>query len=133
MTRATAHIGTVDFATTIEVAGRTITADEPADNGGQDAGLAPYDLLTASLSACTAITLRMYAERKQIPVERIGVSLRMRKLEGEEVTEMSREITLEGNLSQEDRDRLLAIAERCPVHRALTHEIRIVSALANPD
>ena len=64
MARATAHIGTDDYATQIVAGGHSLNSDEPADNGGKNAGPAPYDLLLASLSACTAITLRMYAERK---------------------------------------------------------------------
>jgi putative redox protein len=121
------------YANEVRAGRHHLPASEPAEIGGDDSGPGPFDYLLASLGACTSITLRMYAERKQIPVERIGVSLRMKKIEGEDITELSREITLEGDLSQADRDRLLAIAERCPVHRALTHEIRIVSALANPD
>ncbi len=119
------------YANEVRAGRHHLPASEPAEIGGDDSGPGPFDYLLASLGACTSITLRMYAERKQIPVERIGVSVRMRKIEGEDVTELSREIALEGDLPQEDRDRLLAIAERCPVHRALTHEIRIVSALAS--
>jgi putative redox protein len=120
------------YANEVRAGRHHLSASEPEDIGGDDSGPGPFDYLLASLGACTSITLRMYAERKQIPVERIGVALRMKKIEGEgaEITEMSREIALEGDLSQDDRERLLAIAERCPVHRTLTHEIRIRSALA---
>ena len=115
------------YANEVRAGRHHLPASEPAEMGGDDSGPAPFDYLLASLGACTSITLRMYAERKQIVVERIGVALRMQK--SDEATEMTREITLEGDLSQEDRERLLAIAERCPVHRTLTGEIRIRSAL----
>lgn len=121
------------YANEIRAGRHHLPAGEPLDMGGDDSGPAPFDYLLASLGACTSITLRMYAERKQIAVERIGVALRMEKIEAEggEITEITREITLDGDLAQEDRDRLLAIAERCPVHRTLTHEIRIKSALVS--
>ena len=120
------------YANEVRAGRHHLPTSEPVESGGDDSGPGPFDYLLASLGACTSITLRMYAERKEIPVERIEVALRMRKIEenGAEVTEMAREISLEGTLSQEDRDRLLAIAERCPVHRTLTHEIRIRSSLA---
>ena len=118
------------YANEVRATHHHLKASEPADIGGDDSGPGPFDYLLASLGACTSITLRMYAERKQIPVEWIGVGLRMTKIEGTEITEMTREIALEGDLSQEDREKLLAIAGRCPVHRTLTGEIRIKSVLA---
>jgi len=123
MTRATAHIGTVDYATTIEVAGRTLTADEPPANGGKDAGLAPYDLLTASLSACTAITLRMYAERKGWPLTGADVTIHFHREETKEIIE--RVITLHGDLSDEQKARLADISERTPVTKTLRAGLEI--------
>src|SRR5579859_5085065 len=90
-----------------------LPADEPEEAGGADAGPGPFDYLLAALGACTSITLRMYAERKQIEVERIGVALEMER--NEAFTEITRQIRLDGDLSEDDRQRLLAIAERCPV------------------
>jgi putative redox protein len=121
------------YANEVRAGRHHLPASEPAEMGGDDSGPAPFDYLLASLGACTSITLRMYAERKQIAVERIGVALRMRKIEadGADITEITREITLDGDLAVDDRDRLLAIAERCPVHRTLTREIRIRSALTS--
>lgn len=106
-----------------------LPADEPEEAGGEDAGPAPFDYLLAALGACTSITLRMYAERKQIEVSRIGVALELERKEA--FTEITRRITLDGDLSEEDRQRLLAIAERCPVHKILTGEVRIQSALTS--
>jgi len=117
------------YANEVRATHHHLKASEPADIGGDDSGPAPFDYLLGALGACTSITLRMYAERKAIPVERIGVALRMEKIEGTEITEMTREIALEGDLSHEDREKLLAIAGRCPVHRTLTGEIRINSVL----
>ena len=117
-----------------------ITADEPADVGGNDAGPGPYELLLMSLGACTSMTLRMYAELKKLPLERVRVKLSHRKIHAQDcvecetkegkLDEITREITLEGALSEEQRKRMLEIADRCPVHRTLTSEIRILSRLA---
>ncbi len=123
MTRATAHIGTVDFATTIAVAGRTITADEPPDNGGKDAGLAPYDLLTASLAACTAITLRMYAERKGWPL--IGADVEVHFYRDGDIEKIERTITLHGELTGDQVTRLGDISERTPVTKTLKNGLKI--------
>ncbi len=123
MARANAHIGTVDYATTIEVAGRTITADEPPANGGQDAGLAPYDLLTSSLAACTAITLRMYAERKGWPLTGADVAIHFYREEAKEIIE--RTITLHGDLTDEQKARLGDISERTPVTKTLKAGLEI--------
>ena len=123
MPRPPAHIGTIDFATTIDVAGRTIIADEPADNGGKDAGLAPYDLLTASLSACTAITLRMYAERKGWPLTGADVEVHFYR-EGER-EKIARTITLHGELTGEQITRLGDISERTPVTKTLKNGLDI--------
>ncbi|MCP5145045.1 MAG: OsmC family protein [Gammaproteobacteria bacterium] len=122
-------------------AGRhAITVDEPPSVGGNDAGPGPYDLLLMALGACTSMTLRMYAEHKQLPLTRVRVRLMHRKIHAADcaecettagmVDEIVREIEIEGDLTPEQRSRLLEIANRCPVHRTLTSEIRIVSRLA---
>ena len=117
-----------------------ITADEPAEVGGNDAGPGPYELLLMSLGACTSMTLRMYAELKKLPLERVRVQLSHRKIHAQDcvecetregkLDEITRVITLEGALSEELRKRMLEIADKCPVHRTLTSEIRILSSLA---
>ncbi|OGT84135.1 MAG: osmotically inducible protein C [Gammaproteobacteria bacterium RIFCSPLOWO2_12_FULL_52_10] len=114
-------------------------ADEPADVGGNDAGPNPYAYLLMGLGACTSMTLRMYAEHKQLPLQRVRVRLSHRKVHAKDcsdcetregkIDEITREITLEGELTDEQRQRLLEIANRCPVHRTLTSEIKVRSQL----
>ena len=117
-----------------------IRADEPVAAGGLDTGLSPYDLLCASLGACTAMTLRMYADLKSIPLERVSVELKHDKIHAADCAEcetregridrIERLITLEGNLDPLQRARLLEIADRCPVHRTLHSEVLIRTQLA---
>jgi len=116
-------------------------ADEPADLGGGGKGPNPYDLLLAALGACTSMTLRMYARHKGWPLERVAVTLRHEKIHAKDcadcetktgkVDRIEREIVVEGPLDDTQRQRLLEIAERCPVHRTLMEEKRIVSRLAD--
>jgi putative redox protein len=127
------------FTNTMRDGRHTLTADEPADVGGNDAGPGPYELLLMSLGACTSMTLRMYAELKKLPLERVRVKLSHRKIHAQDcvecetkegkLDEITREISLEGALTEEQRKRMLEIADRCPVHRTLTSEIRILSSL----
>jgi len=104
-----------------------LIADEPVSVGGADAGPAPFDFIMSGLGACTSMTLRMYAERKELPLKRISVALRHDKIEVDGVMRdrIHRDITLEGNLSDEQRQRLLEIANKCPVHRALSQSIQL--------
>ncbi len=109
-----------------------LVADEPASMGGGDAGPAPFDFIMSGLGACTSMTLRMYAERKSLPLTRISVALSHDKIEVEGVMRdrISRDITLEGDLSEEQRQRLLEIANKCPVHRALSQSMLLDCALS---
>lgn len=128
MTRATAKIGLTDFATEISVGGHTLTADEPPDNGGQDAGPAPYDLLLASLGACTAITLRMYAGRKNWPLNGVAVGLHFRREDKAEF--IDRTVRLDGDLDEAQIARLLDICERTPVTLTLKNGLTITTRRA---
>ena len=112
-----------------------LTADEPATVGGADSGPTPYDLLLAGLGACTAITVRMYAERKGWPLRRVTVRLRHRRIHATDcagcetstgqLDQIERELQFDGELTQDQRAKLLDIAERCPVHRMLHSEVLI--------
>jgi len=123
----------------ISVGAHRLIADEPREAGGSDAGPDPYSLLLASLGACTAMTLQIYARRKEWPLERVEVRLRHSRIHAEDcevcetrrgsVDRIERQISLSGQLSEEQRGRLLEIAARCPVHRTLTSEISIVDTL----
>ena len=108
-------------------------ADEPESMGGNDAGPAPFDFLMAGLGACTSMTLRMYAERKSLALTHVSVSLSHDKTElnGQQHNRITRQITLVGNLSDAERQRLLEIAEKCPVHRALSQSFVLESQLVN--
>lgn len=118
-----------------------LIVDEPQAGGGNDAGPGPYEYLLIGLGACTAMTLRMYAERKDLPLRRVHVHLSHRKIHAQDcadcetregkVDESTREIRLEGDLTEEQRERLLEIANRCPVHRTLTSEIKVRSCLSD--
>ncbi|MAB15474.1 bifunctional alpha/beta hydrolase/OsmC family protein [Parvibaculum sp.] len=112
-----------------------LTADEPEDLGGMDSGPTPYDLLLAALGACTSMTLRMYADRKKWPLERVRVDLTHKRVHAEDCADcetetgmievLTRDITVTGDLDEAQREKLLEIADKCPVHRTITHEMHI--------
>ena len=114
-----------------------LIADEPKDAGGLGSGPGPYDLLLAALGACTSMTLRLYADLKKIPLARTQVRLRHHRIYAKDCAEcetkegmldrIDRVITLEGDLTAEQRARLMEIADKCPVHRTLTSEVSIRS------
>lgn len=110
-----------------------LLADEPISLGGADAGPAPFDFLMAGLGACTAMTLRMYAERKGLPLTRVSVSLSHDNVSADGVKRdrFLRHITLHGDLTGEQRARMLEIANICPVHRALSQSLMIESGLVD--
>jgi putative redox protein len=132
--------GAGKFQQEISVGAHRFLADEPVAAGGLDSGPTPYDLLAAALGACTAMTLRLYAEAKQLPLERVGVELRHEKIHAADcadcetregkVDRIERVIELEGPLDAVARQRLLEIADKCPVHRTLHAEIRVSTRLA---
>ena len=134
----TAHAGTTGFRTDIQARGHAFVADEPLASGGADSGPTPYELLLAALSGCTAMTLRMYADRKGWPLGEIRVSLRTARAHEPDceqcaraavgVGQIERRVELEGPLTDEQRTRLLQIADRCPVKQTLERGIHIVDA-----
>ncbi|HET9948927.1 MAG TPA: OsmC family protein [Longimicrobiales bacterium] len=128
-----------DFAQEVTVGPHVLLADEPVAFGGTDTGPNPYELLLAALGACTSMTVSLYARRKEWPLEAVTVRLRHAKVHREDcencdrpdakLDRIEREVELQGSLSAEQRDRLLEIANRCPVHRTLTSEIDIRTTL----
>ena len=118
-----------------------LPADEPIAVGGDDSGPGPYDYLLAALGACTSMTMRLYAERKGIAAERFSVRLSHRRVHAEDcadcettegnIGEITREITIDGEVPEAALARLMEIADRCPVHETLTHEIKIRSRLVS--
>ena len=126
-----AFAGTTPYSVSLsDDFGHEWLADEPADEGGGNIGPSPKLLLLSSLGACTAITLQMYAIRKKWPMESIEIQLQLNP-EGDPSsgTDIVRKIKLKGDLSAEQQERLLQIANVCPVHKILAGEVRITSSL----
>ncbi|MBL8642448.1 MAG: OsmC family protein [Rhodospirillaceae bacterium] len=129
------------YSNHVRVGRHSLLADEPVNVGGDDAGPSPHDWVMAGLGACTSMTIRMYAARKELPLKKVSVRVWMRKIKAAdcpdcttkegEVTEMMRDITLEGDLTPEQKTRLLEIANKCPVHKTLSGEIKIRTAVVN--
>jgi uncharacterized OsmC-like protein/alpha/beta superfamily hydrolase len=134
-----AEAGTGNYAQVIAAGGHRLRADEPESAGGGDTGPAPYELLMAALGACTSITLRMYANRRQLPLGRIAIRLTQPRTHAEDcenceqpdarMNSIDREITLEGELDAAQKQKLLEIADKCPIHRILEPSIRITTRL----
>ncbi|MBN9584055.1 MAG: osmotically inducible protein C [Afipia sp. 62-7] len=121
----------------ISVGKHRMIADEPVSVGGGDTGPGPYDFLLAGLGACTSMTMRLYADRKSMPLDRVTVKLKHGRIYAKDcedcetkegmISKIDREITMDGNLDAEQRAKLMEIADKCPVHRTLTSEIKIVT------
>ncbi|KAB7755418.1 OsmC family protein [Mycolicibacterium mucogenicum] len=133
-----AESGAGKYTQEIIAGGHRLIADEPRPFG-DDAGPSPYDLLLSALGACTSMTIRMYADKKGLPLEQVRVSLRHSRIHAKDCAEcetqqgmvdhIDRDIELIGDLDDEQREKLLAIAERCPVHRTLTSSVHVSTSL----
>jgi len=129
------------FQQMIAVGDHRLIADEPVDAGGTDSGPGPYDLLLAGLGACTSMTMRLYADRKSIPLARTTVTLKHSRIYAKDcedcetkegmISQIERVIAMEGSMDEDQRAKLLDIADKCPVHRTLTSEIKIVTKVAD--
>ncbi|MTI20620.1 OsmC family protein, partial [Fulvivirga sp. RKSG066] len=127
------------FTTQVRAGDHSFLADEPESVGGKNLGPTPYDLLIAGLGACTSMTLRMYADRKKWPLEEVTVHLEHSKehakdcetceKDNSKIDKISREIELKGDLDDEQRKKLIEIADKCPVHKTLHNEISITTKL----
>jgi uncharacterized OsmC-like protein len=127
------------YVQNISIGPHILQGDEPSKVGGSDAGPDPYELLLASLGACTGITLRIFADRRQWPLEGVRISLSHAKVHAEDcaacdteirmVDRIDMEVSFLGELSEDQRQKLMEIASKCPVHRTLTSEIQICARL----
>jgi uncharacterized OsmC-like protein/fermentation-respiration switch protein FrsA (DUF1100 family) len=129
------------FQQSVSIGPHRLLADEPVATGGEDSGPGPYDFVLAGLGACTSMTMRLYAERKSMPLDRVTVTLKHNKIHAEDCAECETRagmldqidllIAMEGDLDAEQRKKLMEIADKCPVHRTLTSEIHIVTHAAD--
>ena len=139
----TVHSSAAGFAQEIAVGRHRLTADEPASAGGTDTGPNPYDFLLAALGSCMSMTVALYARRKHWPLDGVTVRLRHSRIHAADcehcdttdglLDQIDCDIELAGELSEEQRLRLLEIADKCPVHRTLTSEIHIQTHLTRGD
>ena len=123
------------FTQKIQIGSHQLEADEPVSFGGTDAGPSPYDLLLAALGSCTSMTIGLYARKRRWPLENITVSLRHSRIHAADcedcetkegkIDRIELDVQLTGSLTGEQREKLMEIAERCPVHQTLTSEINI--------
>lgn len=120
-----ATIGKDQYKTIIRTENHVIIADEPEDLGGSDQGLSPTELLASALGACTCITLRMYVDRKQWQLHSIEAKITITQDAVSGTTNFQRDISFQGVLDEVQKERLLSIANKCPVHKILSNKIEI--------
>lgn len=129
MIKVKAHITTDHYKTTLSNERHELIADEPLGNGGANLGFSPSELLCNALAACTCITLRMYADKKQWPLRDVKVEVELERNATATDTTIKRHVELFGDLTAEQRERLLAIANLCLIHKTLTNPIHIETIL----
>jgi putative redox protein len=133
------HLGKTNYKTVMTAGSHELIADEPENVGGNDEGPDPYDYLLMALGSCSVITMKMYADRKGWPVEDIYIEMRHYKAHAEDcedcddpkarIDKIEKDIIVEGELSEEQLDRLLEISKKCPVHKTLLNDVEIVSTV----
>lgn len=125
ITTLSSHFAGTNYTTVIQSDDHQIITDEPEEDGGQNLGFDPFELVLAALATCTTATMKMYADRKGWKVEKIDIQLRMEEID--KVQHIQSDITIEGELDEEQRKRMLIIAQKCPVHKILTNPNVIVT------
>ena len=130
MANIEAHISTGHYQTVLSNNRHELIADEPPELGGTDLGFSPNELLCSALAACTCITLRMYADRKAWPLTDVTAHITSERNNESNTTQFNRQISLIGNLTEEQKARLLVIANQCPIHKVLTNPIVIETQLS---
>jgi putative redox protein len=133
------HLGNENYKTVMTAGNHELISDEPEKVGGKDLGPDPYDYLLMSLGSCSVITMRMYADRKEWPVEDIYIEMRHFKDHADDcedcddpkarIDKIEKEIIIKGDLSDDQIERLLEISKKCPVHRTLLNEVEIKSTV----
>lgn len=132
-TKIHAGIGHEHYVTKLSMRGHLLVADEPLDDGGKDAGPTPTELVLAGLASCTASTLRMYIDKKGWDVERIDMelSIDIEKTETGQISNIKSNIEITGSITEEQKNRILEIARKCPVHKLLTNPMIISTSISN--
>ena len=129
MTTVTGHNSNELYRTVIKTSTNQIIADEPASMGGKDLGFSPKELLASALIACTCATIRMYADRKNWAVTGIEVQVSIERDDQQNITHITRNVSLEGDLDEAQIKRLLSVANACPMHKILSNSIEILTSI----
>ena len=127
MAKVSAVIKKEPYKTEIVSGQNKLVADEPISNGGMGIGFSPGELLAASLASCTSITLRMYADKKEWPLDMVEVNVEFERNEEKNTSTIIRKIHLLGILDAEKKERLMAMADKCPMHKTLSNQINITT------
>lgn len=133
------HLGDTNYKTVMTAGNHELIADEPEDVGGKNEGPDPYDYLLMALGSCSVITMKMYADRKEWPIDDIYVEMRHHKAHAEDcedcddpkarIDKIEKDLIVKGDLSEEQMERLLEISKKCPVHKTLLNDIEISSTI----